>query len=67
MCMAEPDNIWKYVDIKTIKDKLHLIVEKYKPEKIILFGSYATGNPNPDSDVDLLFILETGEVIYERT
>ncbi|MDI6731078.1 MAG: nucleotidyltransferase domain-containing protein [Candidatus Margulisbacteria bacterium] len=29
------------------------------PEKIILFGSYAYGNPNKDSDVDLLFIKDT--------
>ena len=30
-----------------------------KPEKIILFGSYAYGNPTPDSDVDLLVIMKT--------
>jgi len=39
-----------------------LIVEKLKsthPEKIILFGSYAYGEPNEDSDIDILVI--TGE------
>ncbi|MHB1041133.1 MAG: nucleotidyltransferase domain-containing protein, partial [Desulfobacteria bacterium] len=25
-------------------------------EKVILFGSYARGNPTPDSDVDLLVV-----------
>lgn len=35
------------------------IVSKLKPEKIILFGSYAYGNPTPDSDVDLLVIMNT--------
>ena len=27
------------------------------PERIILFGSYAYGTPDPDSDVDMLVIL----------
>jgi predicted nucleotidyltransferase len=35
------------------------IVSELKPEKIILFGSYAYGNPTPDSDVDLLVVIET--------
>jgi predicted nucleotidyltransferase len=34
-------------------------VSELKPEKIILFGSYAYGNPTPDSDVDLLVVVET--------
>lgn len=33
------------------------IAEKFDPEKIILFGSYAYGKPTPDSDVDLLIIM----------
>jgi uncharacterized protein len=33
------------------------IVEKFQPERIILFGSYAYGQPTEDSDVDLLVIL----------
>jgi uncharacterized protein len=33
------------------------IVEKFQPERIILFGSYAYGQPTEDSDVDLLIIL----------
>ncbi len=32
------------------------IVEKYKPEKIILFGSAARGDMEPDSDADFLII-----------
>ncbi|MBM3502140.1 MAG: nucleotidyltransferase domain-containing protein, partial [Armatimonadetes bacterium] len=35
------------------------IAEKFDPEKIILFGSYASGNPTDDSDVDLLVVMET--------
>ena len=33
------------------------IVAKFDPEKVILFGSYARGNPTKDSDVDLLIIM----------
>lgn len=32
------------------------IIEKYKPEKIILFGSIARGDFGPDSDLDFLVI-----------
>lgn len=32
------------------------LVEKYKPEKIILFGSAARGDATLDSDVDFLII-----------
>jgi len=35
------------------------IVERFKPQKIILFGSYARGDPRPESDVDLLVVMET--------
>ncbi len=35
------------------------IAEKFEPEKIILFGSYAHGKPRPESDVDLLVVMET--------
>jgi predicted nucleotidyltransferase len=35
------------------------IVERFGPERIILFGSYAWGVPTPDSDVDLLVIMPT--------
>jgi uncharacterized protein len=33
------------------------IADRFRPEKIILFGSYASGTPNDDSDVDLMVIL----------
>ena len=34
------------------------VAEKFKPEKIVLFGSYAHGQPTEDSDVDLLVVME---------
>ena len=44
------------IDIEELKP---LIVEKLKPlnpDKIILFGSYAYGTPNEDSDIDLFLL-----------
>lgn len=35
------------------------IVKKVKPEKVILFGSYAYGKPTKDSDLDLFIIKNT--------
>jgi predicted nucleotidyltransferase len=37
------------------------IVDALAPERVILFGSYAYGEPTPDSDVDLLIVIETEE------
>ena len=42
-----------------IDDVVNQIIEKFKPIKIILFGSYAYGTPTQVSDVDLLVIMET--------
>lgn len=42
------------------------IVEKCNPEKIILFGSYASGNVSEDSDLDLLVIQETDLPHHKR-
>lgn len=42
--------------IKKVVDK---IVQEFQPEKIILFGSWAWGKPDKDSDVDLFIIKET--------
>lgn len=41
-------------DIKRFSDE---IARRFKPERIILFGSYAYGKPTPDSDVDLLVVM----------
>ncbi|MFH1048466.1 MAG: nucleotidyltransferase domain-containing protein [Patescibacteria group bacterium] len=50
-------------EIKRITDQ---IVKKYKPEKIILFGSFAYGKPKPSSDIDLLIIKNSGKIKVER-
>ena len=43
------------------EDLAKKISETFHPEKIILFGSNAWGEPNKDSDVDLFIIMETDE------
>jgi uncharacterized protein len=44
---------------KIQSDIVSRIVDAIHPHKIILFGSYAYGNPAPDSDVDLVVVTET--------
>ena len=45
------------------KEKIESVVQKmvreFDPEKVILFGSWAWGNPTPDSDVDLFIVKDT--------
>ena len=42
------------------------LVDAYRPEKIILFGSNAYGVPHQDSDVDLLIIKTTSQPFSDR-
>lgn len=42
------------------------IKEKYQPEKIILFGSFAYGTPDMSSDIDLLIVKETDMPFHKR-
>jgi len=51
---------------ETIKAIVDRLVAAYKPQKIILFGSYAYGTPDRDSDIDLLIIKETDERPIDR-
>jgi uncharacterized protein len=45
------------IERENIMQLIQAIINKFQPDKIILFGSYAYGNPQDDSDVDLLVIL----------
>lgn len=51
---------------ETLPKAVRRIVRALRPEKIILFGSYAYGNPTPDSDVDLLVVMNTRAPRKER-
>jgi len=51
--------------MQDLHEKLEAIVKKYRPEKIILFGSYANGIPTPHSDVDLLIIMNSDRSTWD--
>ena len=50
-----------------ISDIVEKITRFYNPDKVILFGSYANGNTNDDSDIDLILIKETTSPKHIRT
>lgn len=43
---------------KEIQSIVQQLIEKYKPQKIVLFGSAAKGKFGPDSDLDFLIVKE---------
>lgn len=56
---APPTRWYRGADIpmKVIRRFARQVAERFDPEKIILFGSYAYGTPHADSDVDILVIM----------
>jgi len=46
-----------HIPLSAIRRFARQIAERFHPEKIILFGSYAYGKPHEESDVDLLVIM----------
>jgi predicted nucleotidyltransferase len=55
---ASPD-----IPLSAIRRFARQIAERFHPEKIILFGSYAYGTPHEESDVDLMVIMPARNVI----
>jgi len=51
---------------ETIKGIVAKLVAGYEPQKVILFGSHARGDPRPDSDIDIFIIKDTEERIIDR-
>lgn len=46
----------------TIEEVKNRLVKVYDPLKIYLFGSYAWGTPDQDSDLDVLVVVEKSEL-----
>lgn len=49
-----------------LADITRRVVEKFQPHKVVLFGSYAYGNPDIESDVDLLVVMDSSELMAHR-
>jgi uncharacterized protein len=47
--------------LEEIRSVTRQIVHQFHPQKVMLFGSYAYGQPTADSDVDLLVVMDTDE------
>lgn len=52
-------NVRERIPQDAIDDVVEQIATQFQPKQIILFGSYAYGQPRPESDVDLLVVMET--------
>jgi len=46
-----------HIPLAAIRRYAKQVADRFQPNKIILFGSYAYGTPHDDSDVDLLVIM----------
>lgn len=53
------------IPLSAIRRFAHQIAERFHPQKIILFGSYAYGTPHNESDVDLLVIMPAYNVVNQ--
>lgn len=51
---------------QALSEIVRRLVADYRPEKIILFGSYAYGEPTEDSDLDVLIVKETSDRLIDR-
>ncbi len=51
---------------ETLERILSVLKTNYSPQQIILFGSAATGEINPESDLDLFIVKETDKRYYDR-
>jgi len=49
-----------------IEEVIRAIADNFSPHKIILFGSYATGHPTADSDLDFLIIMDSNLPRHKR-
>jgi uncharacterized protein len=45
------------IPMAAVRRMVRQIAEKFQPEKVILFGSYAYGTPNEHSDIDILVVM----------
>ena len=49
-----------------LREIVDVLAARYQPERIVLFGSYAYGEPSVSSDIDLLILKETDKSFPKR-
>lgn len=54
------------VDMPPLEEITRVIVERFNPRRIVLFGSHARGDHHPDSDLDLFVEMESDDPLPER-
>ncbi len=54
------------IDNSKISEILNKVVTFYQPDKVLLFGSYAIGKANEDSDLDLIIVKKTNKPKHKR-
>jgi predicted nucleotidyltransferase len=59
--MGAMDQTQTTVTLPGVQKLVQQIVDRFHPQKVILFGSHAYGKPTEDSDVDLLVVMQTEE------
>lgn len=52
--------------LTTLEEVMERLIRTYDPERIILFGSHATGRAREGSDIDLLIVKETSQRPIDR-
>lgn len=57
---------WRQILQHELDQVVQRLVKEYQPEKIIVFGSMATGKVHEDSDVDLFVIKQTSRRSFDR-
>lgn len=70
MTYAVHDNraVWAGLTLRAWTDVLvETLVAKFDPVSIILFGSVAAGSDGPDSDIDLLVVLDDAPLAGRRS
>ena len=55
----------KIISQNKINKIVNKIAKEFRPEKIILFGSYANGKPDKNSDIDLCIIMKNVSSPYQ--
>ena len=55
--LVSPDQ--KAARLERLREWARLVADHFDPDKIILFGSYAYGNPTGHSDLDVLIVMDT--------